>query len=154
MSDLMKHPAGNDCDCGSSIAEAKSMGCIFDALASAWLPSECRDDELTAEFNRSRSGPDGSWPYYADANGTIPITTTDIALMGGTSKLWYSTKEWHVVHCNFYWRKKFRMKKTGRLIERRYDRMEHIRHCNGVVMNDLPMDSIAVHAGVSLNSAA
>jgi hypothetical protein len=146
--------ARNDCDRGSSITEAKSMDWIFDALASAWLPLECRDDELTAEFNRSGHGPDGSWPYYADPNGTIPITTADMALMGGTRKFWYSTKEWHVAHCNFTGARKFRMKKTGRLVEKRDDQMGHNIYCNGVVMDGVQMDSITVHAGVSLNSAA
>ncbi|KAH8897124.1 hypothetical protein GQ53DRAFT_742973 [Thozetella sp. PMI_491] len=53
----------NECDCGTSVLEARSLGCLFNALASAWLPPECRDDKLTPEFNRSGPGPGGSWSY-------------------------------------------------------------------------------------------
>lgn len=142
-----------DCDCGSSIAEAKSRGCIYDALASAWLPEYCRDDELTAEFNRSGPLEGGKWPYWADKKGQIPITTDDIAMMAETMDHWYSIKEWHVVHCNFYWRKRFRMKETGKLMERRNDNIKHIRHCGDVVLDPAPMDSLRTIAGVVLNSA-
>src|SRR4051794_18282022 len=32
--------------CGNSTAEAMQLGCQFDELALAWLPSECIDQEL------------------------------------------------------------------------------------------------------------
>jgi hypothetical protein len=131
-----------------------SKGCIFDALASAWLPPDYRDDELTAEFNRSGPGIDGSWPYWADPNGTIPLTTADLAQLGGTNTLWYSTREWHLVHCNFYWRKQLRASQNSRpLIETRYNGIGHITHCGGLAKEVIPLDMVKVHANVPLNSA-
>ncbi|KAH6648218.1 hypothetical protein BKA67DRAFT_540026 [Truncatella angustata] len=47
------------CNYGNSVAEARSMGCVYDSLATAWLPQYCRDIELTAEFERSGHGPTG-----------------------------------------------------------------------------------------------
>lgn len=55
---LSSGPQG--CYCGTSSAEAKSMGCKYDSLAAAWLPEHCRDDELTAEFDHSGDGPNGT----------------------------------------------------------------------------------------------
>lgn len=53
------------CSCGESVAEAISRGCKYDLLASAWLPKQCRDDELSAEFDRSGPGLDGEWTYVS-----------------------------------------------------------------------------------------
>lgn len=142
----------SSCDCGETIEEAESKNCIFDALASAWLPPKCRDDHLTAEFNRSGPGDRGAWPYYADENGTIPMTMDEMAQLGGKKVYWYSIREWHVYHCNFYWRKYFRIKDTNALMEKRYGGLHHIRHCNDVFLDKRPIDSIAVHAWVVLNS--
>ncbi len=151
---LTQDSTSNECACGSSVSEAKSLGCVFDALASAWLPPECRDDELTAEFNRSGPGPDGAWPYWADRNGTQPITTEDIALMGGDETVLVQHEGMAHGALQFL---------LAQEISRPPDRsargaairsMNHIVHCGGVAMDDRPLDSIAVHAGVSLNSAA
>lgn len=53
------------CSCGKSVAEALKLGCKYDLLASAWLPEQCRDDELSAEFDRSGPGPNGEWTYVS-----------------------------------------------------------------------------------------
>ncbi|MCJ1444131.1 MAG: hypothetical protein MMC23_004632 [Stictis urceolatum] len=143
----------NECDCGKSIAEARSMGCVYDSLAAAWLPRECRDDELTAEFDSAGPGPNGEWPYFADAEGKRPITVEQVAAMGDTFDFWYSTKEWHVVHCNFYWQKRFRMRQTGTIMERRNDHIAHVKHCGMVVLDGRPKDALVVKAQVVLNSA-
>src|SRR4051812_47796948 len=37
-------PTGwNECDCGTTINEGLSKSCVYDALATAWLPPHCRD---------------------------------------------------------------------------------------------------------------
>lgn len=60
FNDHQLSPAHRGCYCGTSSTEAKSMGCKYDSLAAAWLPEHCRDDELTAEFDRSGDGPNGT----------------------------------------------------------------------------------------------
>ncbi|OQE26035.1 hypothetical protein PENFLA_c007G08929 [Penicillium flavigenum] len=82
----------NLCDCGRNVEEALSKHCVYDSLATAWLPPHCRDDELTAEFDQSGPSPDGSWPYYADANGTIPIEKAEVALL---ERLVMNPKKFH-----------------------------------------------------------
>lgn len=69
-------PGLSMCDCGKTIEEAQRRECKYDALATAWLPSYCRDDELTAEFERAGPGPDGAWNYFADEAGKLPLNKT------------------------------------------------------------------------------
>ncbi|KAB8076443.1 hypothetical protein BDV29DRAFT_189381 [Aspergillus leporis] len=104
-------PPPKHCYCGNSTAEAVSLSCKFDSLAVAWLPSYCRDEELTAEFERSGPGPNGSWTYFADDHHTIPMTIEEVAAFAGNqSAKVMMMREWHVVHCLFYWRKHFRVR--------------------------------------------
>lgn len=47
------------------------------------------------------------------------------------------TRDWHVVHCLFYWRKMFRVRDLeGVIVEPSFDHEEHIKHCIGVVLED------------------
>jgi hypothetical protein len=69
--------------------------------------------------------------------------------MGDTMDYWYSTHEWHVMHCNFTWRKRFRMKKTGIRMENS-DSIGHIRHCGDVFLDRLALDAVGVYAQVGM----
>lgn len=87
------------CSCGgTTVAEAISRGCKFTPLAIAWLPAHCLDMELAEEFDRA--GPGGEWEYWADLNGTIPMTREEISILADTEgAVFYTTQEWHVMHC-------------------------------------------------------
>ncbi|PZD26022.1 hypothetical protein A1F97_10954, partial [Pyrenophora tritici-repentis] len=119
----------NSCYCGRSVAEATAMGCQYDLLASAWLPDWCRDKELSAEFDQAGPGPGGAWDYFADSNGTIPIVPSEVGLIADTNKFYHTTNEWHIVHCVYYWRKQYRSRLIGTVVEARYDNEGHIKHC-------------------------
>jgi hypothetical protein len=142
-----------DCYCGHSIAEAKSLGCSYDALAIAWTPPECTDLELTEEFNNAGRGPNGRWAYYADRNGTIPLTDYEVSMMSDTNNYFYATHEWHLVHCNFSWRKLFRSQMNGVIMDREKLSLEHISHCGmleGPKYHHLQLDTIATQLRNSL----
>ncbi|RDW81523.1 uncharacterized protein DSM5745_05080 [Aspergillus mulundensis] len=145
-------PDLNLCDCGRTIDEAIARKCVYDSLATAWLPPHCRDDALTAEFDRSGPGSDGSWPYYADANGTIPIGKAQIALLGDGQRSFWSLREWHIAHCLFYWEKLVRMRETGAVMERRFDTANHARHCRRLVMNPSMFHKQLVEVPVMMSS--
>ena len=137
------------CDCGNSTAEAVALGCKYDSLAAAWLPEHCRDDELTAEFERSGPGVDGSWTYWADGAHTKEISTDEIAKMADhPGVLFHMTGHWHVIHCIFYWRKEHRARFNGKMVEPRSDSEDHIKHCGKMFLD--PGRSTA--AGVALNT--
>lgn len=138
------------CNCGNSVAEARSLGCQFDILASAWLPEHCRDDELTTEFQHSGDGPDGTWLYWLDSNHTQQISVDELGDRADQSEFrFYSTTEWHVVHCLFYWRKQQRARTNGISVEPRFDTEQHINHCAGFIREG---KDGGVQAGVVLAS--
>ncbi|KAK4204613.1 hypothetical protein QBC40DRAFT_331022 [Triangularia verruculosa] len=146
-------PGLNLCDCGSNIKEALSLGCVYDTLATAWMPPYCRDPELTAEFDLSGSNPDGSWPYYADKEGKVPLSVSEVAALGGTHKTFWAPRRWHIVHCLFYWQKYWRMRQTGAVMEDRYDRLTHVRHCIRLILNPEPDHFFLIEVPVTMNSS-
>jgi hypothetical protein len=173
------------CSCGENVAEAISKGCKYDLLASAWLPAQCRDDELSAEFDRAGPGLNGEWTYvsapwirchvdqakietdslsaqtlthariqFADIDGSRTMNASDIGAMADLPGfLYYTTLEWHMVHCYFYWIKAWRTRETGSTIEKRYDTEKHIRHCSKVLMTkDADLQAVKTSQGASLMS--
>lgn len=139
------------CNCGNSVAQALQLNCKYDTLAAAWLPPHCIDAELTALFDRSGDGPNGTWTYWADQKHTKEIPVEDLGALadepeGGT---FYSTHRWHLVHCFFYWRKAIRSKTIGVTLEERYDTESHAVHCSRMMDADSSRGSVS---GVALNS--
>ncbi|KYK54911.1 hypothetical protein DCS_06872 [Drechmeria coniospora] len=141
------------CDCGASLDEATAMGCKYDALSVSWLPPQCRDDELAAEFNRAGPGPNGEWSYWADRNQTRPLTVDEVAALAAKpvedAQFW-TTFGWHVSHCSFYWRKEHRMREKGFQVEHRYDKESHVKHCHMTFMARTPLQVTNTQAVVGL----
>ena len=140
------------CSCGgTTVAEAVARGCKFTPLAIAWLPPQCLDEDLAAEFDRA--GPEGGWSYWADLNATIPLTREEVGMLADTEGVvFYTTQEWHVMHCMYTWRKHYRSKWTGVTIERRSNGIDHIEHCEGIVRDRAPLQKIWTMAGIELNA--
>jgi hypothetical protein len=145
-------PVPVSCNCGETIAEAVANGCKYDSIAAAWLPPACRDDELIAEFERAGPNPDGSWPYYADINKTHTLSLEEVAMLPKTGGHFFTTHHWHLVHCAYYWKKMWLAPQRGITIERRYDTLIHINHCQMMFLRRDPLDHIVTEAGVSLHS--
>lgn len=91
---------------------------------------------------------------YADEEGTRILGSSDIGDMADLPGfLYYTTLEWHMVHCYFYWIKAWRTRKTGLTIEKRYDTEQHIRHCSKVFMaNNTELQAVKTSQGASLMS--
>lgn len=85
--------------CGTSLAEAKSRGCVYDTLDNAWIPGQCRDDFSITEYEL-----DGSWFPYADENRTQPLSKDEL----GDREFYYTSLRDHIVHCAALWRRQFR----------------------------------------------
>lgn len=146
----MTPPDTRSCNCGNSIAEAVKLGCKFDSLAVAWLPEHCRDEDLTAEFERSGPGENGEWEYWADTNHTQQLTLEEVAATADYHhklKI-HMTRQWHVLHCIFYWRKEHRARFNGKKVEPRADTEGHIQHCSQVILDP----GYGTVAGVVLNT--
>ncbi|KAK2591372.1 hypothetical protein QQS21_010932 [Conoideocrella luteorostrata] len=123
------------CYCGTTLEEAEALGCSYVAMSSAWLPDHCRDAELEAEFDASGTNEDGTWNYFADGNMTEPLTRNQVREMAGTNGRYYTSWEWHVVHCLFYWRKLHRAQFSGVTMEPRFNTDGHIHHCSRLIVN-------------------
>ncbi|TAQ84340.1 hypothetical protein B7494_g7348 [Chlorociboria aeruginascens] len=117
------------CSCGgTTVAEAQRRGCVFTPLALGWLPPQCLDMELSDEFDKLGHLPGGEWPYWADLNGTTPITREEMGMLADVDGLFYTTQEWHIMHCMFTWRKHYRSQFTGVTVEKRSNGIDHIHH--------------------------
>lgn len=142
----------NLCDCGQTVMEAVSRDCTYDSLATAWLPPYCRDEELTVEFDKAGPGPGGEWEYFADENGTQPLGKEEIAILGETGGSFWSSRDWHIAHCVFYWQKYRRMEQTGAVMERRFDGIHHVKHCSQLIRNPVPDYFFLIEVPVMMNS--
>jgi hypothetical protein len=136
-------PPPHDCWCGETDAQAVEMGCKWDHLAVDWLPAHCTDQELVDEFDVSGPGIGGAWPYYdAVRDGerilaVYPISTQQTDEFAIQGKDYFTTREWHILHCMFTWRKQFRARQHHRSVEPWNEKEEHIKHCSDYIMETL-----------------
>ncbi|KKY16787.1 hypothetical protein UCRPC4_g05838 [Phaeomoniella chlamydospora] len=132
---LLRKPNGAPCYCGTSVAEAESLGCKYVEMAAGWLPPHCRDEQIEYEFAHLGPNADGTWNYYSDPNRTQLMTYDEVARLGDQPKtLYYTSWEWHIVHCLSYWRKLHRAQSRPNLvIEPRYNTDSHILHCSRMI---------------------
>ena len=150
--DLAQSHKHISCNCGDTITEALSNNCRYDSFAAAWLPPACRNDELIEKFERAGPNSDGSWVYYADKNKTQPLSLDQVSRLPETGGHFFTTHHWHLVHCAYYWKKMFLAASTGTVIEKRYDSLAHLEHCEMMFLKRDPLDTIVTEAGVSLHS--
>ncbi|KAM0718422.1 hypothetical protein Q7P37_005492 [Cladosporium fusiforme] len=133
------------CWCGSTDEQAISMGCHYDHMAVDWLPESCIDRVLVSEFDASGPGADGSWPYFdvavlTESGGSpefLPINGTEIDDLARVGKRYFATREWHILHCMFTWRKQFRARFDASHIEPWNNNEEHIQHCSDYIMRTI-----------------
>jgi hypothetical protein len=140
------------CNCGETVSEAIANGCRYDSFAAAWLPPACRNDELIDHFEHAGPNPDGSWPYYGDKNKTQVLSLEQVSLLPETGGHFFTTHQWHLVHCAYYWKKMFLATEKGTTIEHRYNNLVHLDHCEMMFLKRDPLDTIVTEAGVSLHS--
>lgn len=105
------------------------MGCRYDHLAVDWLPEHCIDDMLSTEFEHAGPENNGSWPYWTTQYDGEFINTEDVNSYAENAIDYWATREWHIQHCIFTWRKQFRAQTLGTTIEPWNNNEEHITHC-------------------------
>ncbi|KAI1370366.1 hypothetical protein F4677DRAFT_364717 [Hypoxylon crocopeplum] len=127
------------CYCGPTVTDAISKGCKFDSLATSWLPAHCRDDQLTALFEKAGPGPNGEWMYHESNSSSSRLFTIDeMALMADRADpkerdVWV-TVDWHNSHC-FYTLVKQARGKTKMEYTGFPSAQAHAEHC-AVVMTE------------------
>lgn len=140
---MFESKVNHDCWCGETDKQAMTMGCQYDHLAVDWLPASCIDQDLVDEFDVSGPGADGAWPYYTRAQGNdgstvfIPINSNETDEFAQQGRDYFATREWHISHCMFTWRKQFRARHNGKHVEPWNENEKHIKHCNDYIMRTL-----------------
>ena len=133
--------ANPPCWCGTSNEEAIAMGCIYDHIAVDWLPPDCTDRDLVAEFDRSGPGPNGTWPYFVLSTVSekepqfAPLDIAQIDTYAAQGTDYFATREWHILHCMFIWRKQLRAGLSGKVVEPWNNHEEHIKHCSSYIVD-------------------
>ncbi|KAI0127134.1 hypothetical protein BJ170DRAFT_582227, partial [Xylariales sp. AK1849] len=120
--------------CGTSVQEAKALGCQYDILANHWLPRPCIDRDAVEEYQK-----DESWFAYAHENMTGPLS---LDAMGDISH-YYTSKRDHIFHCGTLWKKQFKaFTENRRNIDSITADPEHTHHCAQYLidMTDLGQD--------------
>jgi hypothetical protein len=109
--------------CGNSAQEALQNNCVLDFIAGAWVPRECYDAELEAEFLQLKN-----WRWYADNDGEHELSIESIRQNGGPNPI-FVTLEYHWVHCSYTWRKLHRSRIFQTPIDTHIGEYEHTAHC-------------------------
>lgn len=139
------------CNCGSSVAEARLLGCRYDSIMTAWLPDHCRDDELIERFDHA--GPDGSeWEYWSDLDKTRRLSMDEVAALPDVDGAFYVSHLWHVRHCHYAWLKLWRSRWTRVQMSLREDTESHILHCMAMVEKRDALDSVTTGSDVALQA--
>ena len=115
--------------CGRTPAEALARGCHFDIIATAWLPPNCIDNELVAEFAGLYP-----WQYFSHRNGTSPFPN-DPDILGAQAGLIWTTDRWHAAHCLYMWKKLNRAIVRGWMTDAETITQSHTDHCTRNIMN-------------------
>ncbi|KAI1322456.1 hypothetical protein F5Y16DRAFT_386597 [Xylariaceae sp. FL0255] len=114
--------------CGHTPEEAKSQGCLFEPLMSAWVPKECSSQEVIDEFSEVMT----TFRWFRDDQLAEQITDPfEIQQIrsGNYSKL-YTNGVGHHIHCLYTWRKlRFALEANWTLIDARTYQLTHSKHC-------------------------
>jgi hypothetical protein len=133
--------------CGETAAEAQAKGCVFDIMTMAWQSPECHDPDLYEEFMMQHP-----WEteFYADAQGTIPLSVEQISQEGQVS---WTTRRYFVYHCVFAYKGLHRAWQRGWRIDSNSASSEHTEVCARVMRNtSIPMDALTTRIHVDFPS--
>ena len=60
--------------------EFLARGYKHDAMATSWLPSACREDEVSVAFDHAGLSPIDGWTYYTDQAGSGTYTIEEVSM--------------------------------------------------------------------------
>ncbi|KAH6675053.1 hypothetical protein B0J14DRAFT_27465 [Halenospora varia] len=128
---------GNDLayqDCGTTPAEAKAQGCIFDRINYGWTPPACLDTELEDSTYREAMKRGGEWRWYLDSNTTqeIPQDWEDLSKQ---THVW-TEHRYHVLHCLYTWKILHRAAMRDSVIYAFVGNYGHTTHCSDMLLDE------------------
>jgi hypothetical protein len=109
--------------CGTTPAEARARGCVFEMIGFSWLPKDCHDAEVEAEFRIMSQ----DLEYYRDMNYTERVSIEEASQGNGPG--FYVNQDYHKAHCAFLLKKLHRAVSSGRRIDGLISPVAHTSHC-------------------------
>ncbi|XPS73895.1 hypothetical protein M3J09_006027 [Ascochyta lentis] len=145
------YKAGTTQPCGNSSSEAEAAGCVFDLMTVSWLPLECYDSELTAQFME-----EGPWVFYL-SNSTRPEALPEereqipsLEAISKTTELMWTDRRFHVYHCIYGWKMMHRAIERGWKMESSLATYHHTEHCSDTLANTtVPMEAVITRVDIS-----
>ncbi|KAL1632402.1 hypothetical protein SLS56_003644 [Neofusicoccum ribis] len=145
------YKAGTAQPCGNSPAEAEAAGCVFDLMTVSWLPLECYDGELTAQFME-----EGPWTFYL-SNSTRPEALPEereqipsLEAISRTTELMWTDRRFHIYHCIYGWKMMHRAIERGWKMESSLATYHHTEHCSDTLANTtVPMEAVITRVDLS-----
>lgn len=119
-----------DIDCGSTPSSAVSAGCRFDPMSFSWLPPSCYDAKLIASFLAIKP-----WQWYLNSSDAQPVPF-EMVQQGIHDYLWV-TREFHLFHCTYQWRKMHRAVLQGKPLDTYVGNYSHTEHCEYVLTKEV-----------------
>lgn len=133
--------------CGHSRAEALAAGCVFDMLSYAWIPPDCYDAALTAEFEGL-----SDWRYFSQKDSASPQIPHAVVALGEHHHL-FVTWEWHLRHCTYIWKRYMRATLPDgpmHSVDNVTVSDAHTLHCERLILRKDPPDLQKVNTRVRL----
>ena len=113
--------------CGTTAAEARSRGCVFETTGFAWLPPACADPSTEAEFLTYIAAND--LLLYRDMNYTDIVSLEEVKRGEGPG--FFVRQQYHLTHCLFLIKKLHRAIAQGRTLDGIIMPLHHTEHCIG-----------------------
>ncbi len=111
--------------CGTSAAEARDRGCVFEATGFTWLPKECYDKETESEFLQYVS--ENNLNLYHDHKYTKLVSMEEVRK--GEGKGYFALERYHLAHCLFLFKKLHRAYASGKTVDGYIISLGHTAHC-------------------------
>jgi hypothetical protein len=130
-------------ECGSSAIDAQEKGCVFDIMDYGWMPAKCYD-----KANADEAAARNPFPWYLDADETIPLNMTDMT----TTPLAYTHWGYHIAHCRYAISWADRANRTGSLVPEHMVTPWHMLHCGMMLSGPMHPESMkGTRVAVSFN---
>lgn len=123
--------------CGTTPAEARAAGCVFEYMTFNWVPARCFDFELvSSEYNTSHaSHTPYPWSYKPLTDDPLdPNRVSEADMLSGEFDGLYGSNDYHRTHCTFAWKKFHRAVLSGGPIDTYLSDYEHTKHCEMMLM--------------------
>jgi len=108
--------------CGTTPAQARARGCVFEMTGFSWLPKECSDPIVETEFLNSKN-----LQYYRDKNYTQEVSLEEVRRGDGPG--FYVKQDYHLAHCGFLFKKLHRAISQGHKVDGLISPVHHTSHC-------------------------